>query len=162
MRLSEKKEITLYKKWSFPLWISLVNVTKSAGNSGFGRIYLKNPELETSFFLQWVIRAWWKVDFSFRAKWLLWTQHKFALLPIEKLDDHHTFIIGGAVPSQWQTVTTFDVCRICCNIRMVTNLDNIAFKIFLWYFVRNPDISTFFLLLQTAQENEVFHEIFIQ
>ena len=30
---------TLHKKWSFPLNISSVNVTKSAGNYGFGHIY---------------------------------------------------------------------------------------------------------------------------
>ena len=30
---------TLHKKWSFPLRISSENVTKSAGNCGFGYIY---------------------------------------------------------------------------------------------------------------------------
>ena len=35
--------ITLHKKWSFPLRISSVNVTKSAGNCGFGPIYWRNP-----------------------------------------------------------------------------------------------------------------------
>ena len=30
---------TLHKKWSFPLRISSVNVTKSEGNCGFGHIY---------------------------------------------------------------------------------------------------------------------------
>ena len=34
---------TLHKKWSFPLRISSVNVTKSAGNSGYGHIYWRNP-----------------------------------------------------------------------------------------------------------------------
>ena len=34
---------TLYKKWSFPLRISSVNVSKLVGNCGFGRIYLRNP-----------------------------------------------------------------------------------------------------------------------
>ena len=43
----------LYKKWSFPLSISSVNVTKSAGNCGFGRIYWRNPQQKTSFFVQW-------------------------------------------------------------------------------------------------------------
>ena len=38
------------KKWSFPLRISLVNVTKSAGNWGFGHIYWGNPQWKTSFF----------------------------------------------------------------------------------------------------------------
>ena len=31
--------ISLHKKWSFPLRISLVNVNKSAGNCGFVHIY---------------------------------------------------------------------------------------------------------------------------
>ena len=30
------------KKWSFPLWIFSVNVTKSAGNRGFCHIYWRN------------------------------------------------------------------------------------------------------------------------
>ena len=33
----------LYKKWSFPLKISSVNVTKSAGSSGFGHSYWGKP-----------------------------------------------------------------------------------------------------------------------
>ena len=36
-------ENTLHKKWSFPLRISSVNVTKSAGTCGFGHIYWRNP-----------------------------------------------------------------------------------------------------------------------
>ena len=38
---------TLHKKWSFPLRISSVNVTKSAGN-----FYWRNPWWKTSFFVQ--------------------------------------------------------------------------------------------------------------
>ena len=37
------KNMTLHKKWSFPFGISPVNVTKSAGNCGFGHIYWRNP-----------------------------------------------------------------------------------------------------------------------
>ena len=33
----------MYKKWSFPLGISSLNVTKSTGNCGFGHIYWRNP-----------------------------------------------------------------------------------------------------------------------
>ena len=35
--------LTLHKKWSFPMRISPVNVTKSAENCGFGHIYWRNP-----------------------------------------------------------------------------------------------------------------------
>ena len=35
--------IVLHKKWSFPLRISSVDVTKSARNCRFGRIYWRNP-----------------------------------------------------------------------------------------------------------------------
>ena len=35
--------VALHKKGSFPIRISLVNVTKSAGNCGFGHIYWGNP-----------------------------------------------------------------------------------------------------------------------
>ena len=44
--------LSLLKKWSFPLRISSVNVTKSWGNCGFGHIYLRNPSWNTSFFVQ--------------------------------------------------------------------------------------------------------------
>ena len=44
---------TLHKKWNFPLRISSVNVTKSAGNCGFGHIYWRNLNRKTSFFVQW-------------------------------------------------------------------------------------------------------------
>ena len=37
------KKVPLHKKWSFPLRIYPVNVTKSAGNCGFGHIYWRNP-----------------------------------------------------------------------------------------------------------------------
>ena len=36
------KILTLHKKWSFSLWISLVIVTKSAVSCGFGHIYWRN------------------------------------------------------------------------------------------------------------------------
>ena len=47
-----QKSMTLHKKWSFPLSISSVNETKSAGNCGFGHIYWRNCWWKTSFFVQ--------------------------------------------------------------------------------------------------------------
>ena len=47
---SNFRKSTLQKKWSFPLKIFSVNVTKSAGDCGFGHIYWKNPKWKTSFF----------------------------------------------------------------------------------------------------------------
>ena len=44
--------ISLHKKWSFLLWIYSVNVSKSAGNLGFGHIYWKNLYWKTSFFVE--------------------------------------------------------------------------------------------------------------
>ena len=43
---------TLHKKWSFPLRIFLVNVTKCAVSCGFGHIYCRNTWWKTSFFVQ--------------------------------------------------------------------------------------------------------------
>ena len=40
---SRKKHQCVNKKWSFILRISSVNVTKSAGNCGFGHIHWRNP-----------------------------------------------------------------------------------------------------------------------
>ena len=42
----------LHKKWSFPLRISSVNVTESAGNCGISHIYWGNLQWKTSFFVQ--------------------------------------------------------------------------------------------------------------
>ena len=44
--------LLLHKKWSFPLRISSVIVTKSARSCGFGHIYWRNPWWKTSFFVQ--------------------------------------------------------------------------------------------------------------
>ena len=44
--------MTLHKRWSFPLRISSVNVTKFAGTHGFRHIYWRNPPWKTSFFEQ--------------------------------------------------------------------------------------------------------------
>ena len=43
----------LHKKWSFPLRISSVNVTKSAVSCGYGHIYWRNPQWKNSFFVLW-------------------------------------------------------------------------------------------------------------
>ena len=40
-------------KWSFPLRIFSVNVTKSAVSCEFGHIYWRNPQWKTSFFVLW-------------------------------------------------------------------------------------------------------------
>ena len=37
--VESEQQLSLHKKWSFPLRIHSVNVTKSAGNRGFGHIY---------------------------------------------------------------------------------------------------------------------------
>ena len=39
----ENQKFALHKKWRILLRISSVNVTKSAGNCGFGHIYWGNP-----------------------------------------------------------------------------------------------------------------------
>ena len=57
MAFTKKDQFLLYhplhKKWSFPLRISSVNVTKSAVSFGFCHIDKSNPRCETSFFVQW-------------------------------------------------------------------------------------------------------------
>ena len=44
--------ITLHNKWSFPLRISSVNMTKSAANCGVDHIYWRNIWWKTLFFAQ--------------------------------------------------------------------------------------------------------------
>ena len=45
LHLNDKElyEVPLHEKWSFPLRISSVDVSKSAVSCGFGHIYRKNP-----------------------------------------------------------------------------------------------------------------------
>ena len=50
--LQSSSFLTLHKKRSFPLRISSVNVTKYAGNFGFGHIYWRNLSWKTSCFVQ--------------------------------------------------------------------------------------------------------------
>ena len=52
-------DIPLRKKWSFSLSISFVIVKK--GNCWFGHIYWRNPQWETSFFVQ---SAHWLISFK--------------------------------------------------------------------------------------------------
>ena len=40
-------DLTLHKKWSLPLRVSSVNMTKSAGNCEFGHIYRRNSSWKT-------------------------------------------------------------------------------------------------------------------
>ena len=49
---------SLHKKWSFPLRIFSVNVTKSAVSCEFGHIYWRNPYWKTSFFCAVVLRRY--------------------------------------------------------------------------------------------------------
>ena len=50
--LKSRKSLTVTAQKSFPLRISSVNVTKSAGNCGFGHIYQRNPEWKILYFVQ--------------------------------------------------------------------------------------------------------------
>ena len=43
------KDTPLHKKWSFPLWVSSVNLTKSTGNCGFGHFYWRNLDGKLHF-----------------------------------------------------------------------------------------------------------------
>ena len=53
--------VLLIKKWSFPLWISSVNVSKSAVSCRFGQIYWIESKWKTSTFVQ---RVSWKYGCS--------------------------------------------------------------------------------------------------
>ena len=54
---------SLHKRWSFPLKISSVIVTKSAVSCVFGYIYWRNPCWKISFFMQGMfsvnLNHWW-------------------------------------------------------------------------------------------------------
>ena len=51
IRNDSNEDEKLHKKWSFPLRISPINVTKSTVSCGFGHIYWRNPQWKTSFFV---------------------------------------------------------------------------------------------------------------
>ena len=56
--VSPHLHLSLHKKWNFRLRISSLNVTKSAGNCGFGHIYWRNPLRKSSFFMQCLYSLW--------------------------------------------------------------------------------------------------------
>ena len=72
-------ETPLHKKWSFPLRISSVNVTKSAANCGFGHIYWRNPQWKTSFFVQCTGFLWCVLSrlrfYSYTGKYRYFSVH---------------------------------------------------------------------------------------
>ena len=61
----------LHKKWSSPLKISSVNVTKSAGNCGFGHIYWKKSLMENFIFCAVIAKIGLTKVFA-----LLWFKNK--------------------------------------------------------------------------------------
>ena len=61
---------SLHKKWNFLLRTSSVNVTKSAGNCGFGYIYWRNPKWKASFFVQCLTYF-----FNFSSTCYIWTKN---------------------------------------------------------------------------------------
>lgn len=72
----------MHKKWSFPIKISLLNVTKPARNCEFGPFTEEfvNGELHFFFvFLQWIFCHCWN---CFRYFWIYDALEKFFLWPI--------------------------------------------------------------------------------
>ena len=65
------------QKWSFPLRISSVNLTKSAVSCGFGLIYWRNPSWKTSFFVQHKLKLLLSNEITHDITWLL--------IPLNKL-----------------------------------------------------------------------------
>ena len=63
------------KKWSYPLRISSVNMTKSTGFCGFGCTYWRNPQWKISFFC--AVRTVKLVDF-FSDRFCLQSQRVLA------------------------------------------------------------------------------------
>ena len=59
------------QKWSFPLRISSVNVTKSAIFSGIGHIYWRNSEWKILFFVQWWIVQLYNTTLLIRTTFIL-------------------------------------------------------------------------------------------
>ena len=65
----------MHKKWSFPLRIFSVNVTKSAVCCGFGHIYWRNPKWKTSFFVQCTLFTFF--DWFHPCGWIKLTQAQY-------------------------------------------------------------------------------------
>ena len=79
---------TLHKKWSFPLRISSVNVTKFAVSCGSGHIYCRNPSWKTLFFMQCEIIETYHPSHSKSSRYseFLWR--------MRKIDSQFSFQIG--------------------------------------------------------------------
>ena len=65
--------LSQHKKWSFPLRISSVNVTKSSENCGFGHIYWRNPQRKTCAVYQ---QSWRKLMGQSKEKKQKWENSK--------------------------------------------------------------------------------------
>ena len=76
---------SLHKKWSFPLRISSVNVTKSTITCGFGHIYWRNPTWKTSFFVQLVERGTFDSFHQIDIQWQSWAMKLIAALGTKKI-----------------------------------------------------------------------------
>ena len=85
--------ITVHKKWSFPLRISSVNVTKSARNWLFGHIYWKISSWKTSIFCAMSKGALYEIPTkSFKGLWERWYGIKLSIASFLKSASHKFWI----------------------------------------------------------------------
>ena len=93
-RKSEQKKdkLALHKKWSFPLRISSVNVTKSPVSCRVGRNYWRNPSWKISFFMQCSFQ--WKIEYRhILLLWKAWQMIMIIMMTNDILDKKLKFSI---------------------------------------------------------------------
>ena len=121
-------EAQLHKKWSFPLRIFSVNMTKSTVSCGFGHIYWRNSWWKTSFFVQCVFRTVLNIyDETCLQKWRILVVNQFyKVAPSNKF--------GRIVDTPVNLKGT--IMQIMCNKYMVPSTE-----------IRNTGIFTFIAVL---------------
>ena len=110
-------QISLYKKWSFPLRISSENEAKSAGKYGFGHIYWRNRQWKTSFFVWCILSK--NVDV-----WILTDTCNHKELEWSIIIYGYSFLFfefGKVIESNDVLLNRMENEHICCDTYLVIN-----------------------------------------
>ena len=101
--------VSLHKKWSYPLRISSVNLTKSAANSGFGHIYWRN--------LNGKLRFLCRVLFSFSFYFYLYIHTHLSMEMCMWLCEYVPVWLSECASVSFKTIQRFSKNHNSSNLR---------------------------------------------
>ena len=134
--LSSMLHMKLHEKWSFSLWISSVNVAKSAVSCEFNHSYWRNPERKTSFLVQCGLPPALAVVLKCRLKYLKHEVFTRSMVKIKRkpLQPFKRYIKNDKIKFfMWVTKLRIDIsqirkafsccCFVCFSIFLVNDKD---------------------------------------